>query len=78
MAGAVLAGFGLPFLGELVVGTLAVGIVLGIVAIVGGIYALKRQKWGLVLAGCICALFPWFILGLPVIIFVVLGKGEFK
>lgn len=78
VAGVVLAGLGLPFLGELVLATLAIGIVLGIVAIVGGIYALRRQKWGLALAGSICALFPWWILGIPAIIFVVLGKDEFK
>lgn len=54
-------------------------IILGIVAIVGGIYALRRKAWGLALAGCICALFgPWFILGIPAIIFVAMGKGEFE
>jgi hypothetical protein len=54
-------------------------IVLGIVAIVGGIYALKRNTWGLALAGSICALVgPWFLLGILAIIFVSLGKGEFK
>lgn len=53
-------------------------IVLGIVAIVGGIYALKRRIWGLALAGSICALIgPWF-LGIPAIIFVAMGKGEFE
>ena len=35
-------------------------IIFGIVAIVGGIYALRRQVWGLALAGSICALVsPW-------------------
>jgi len=54
-------------------------IVFGIVAIIGGIYALRREVWGLALAGSICALIsPWFILGLLGIIFVSLGKGEFK
>jgi hypothetical protein len=54
-------------------------IIFGIIAIVGGIYALKRNIWGLALAGSICALIgPWFILGLLAIIFVALGKGEFK
>jgi hypothetical protein len=54
-------------------------IIFGIVAIVGGIYALLRKIWGLALAGSICALIgPWFILGLLAIIFVALGKGEFK
>lgn len=54
-------------------------IILGIVAIVGGIYALKRKVWGLALAGCICSLFcPGFILGILAIIFVAMGKGEFE
>jgi hypothetical protein len=54
-------------------------IVFGIIAIIGGIYALRRQVWGLALAGSIFALIgPWFVLGILSIIFVSLGKGEFK
>ena len=54
-------------------------IVFGIIAIVGGIYASLRRIWGLALVGSICALIgPWFILGILAIIFVSLGKREFK
>ena len=54
-------------------------IILGIIAIVGGIYALKRRIWGLALAGSICALVgPWGLLGILSIIFVSLGKREFE
>ena len=53
-------------------------IILGIIAIVGGSYALKRRIWGLALAGSICALVGFGILGILAIIFVILGKGEFK
>ena len=54
-------------------------IIFGIIAIVGGIYALRRQVWGLALAGSIFALVgPWGLLGLLAIIFVSLGKREFK
>ena len=54
-------------------------IVFGIIAIVGGVCALSRRIWGLALAGSICALIgPWFLLGILAIIFVSLGKGEFK
>ena len=54
-------------------------IVFGIIAIVGGIYALRRKIWGLALAGSISALLgPWFVLGILAIIFVALGKGEFE
>jgi hypothetical protein len=54
-------------------------IILGIIAIVGGTYALRRRIWGLALAGSICALIgPWGLLSLLAIIFVSLGKGEFE
>ncbi len=54
-------------------------IVLGIIAIVGGIFALQRRVWGLALAGAICALFspPGSVLGILSIIFVAMGKKEF-
>ena len=67
--------FGMGWLG-------AVGaplIILGIVAIVGGIYALRRRVWGLALAGSICAIIGGNLyLGIPAIIFVILGKDEFE
>jgi len=54
-------------------------IILGAVAVAGGVYALKRKKWGMALAGSICAIVPPFsILGILSIIFVSLGKGEFE
>ncbi len=53
-------------------------IVLGAVSIVGGIFSLKRRLWGLALAGAICALAPYLVLGILAIIFVSLGKDEFS
>jgi len=50
--------------------------VLGILAVVGGISAIRRKRFGLSLAGSICAL-PSSILGILAIIFVALGKREF-
>ena len=52
-------------------------IILGIVAIAGGIYALIRRVWGLALTGSI-ALVGFGIVGILSIIFVSLGKREFK
>jgi hypothetical protein len=59
------------------------GIILSIVAIIGGIYAIRRRVWGLALAGAICALlftvpFLGWILAVLAIIFVSLGKREFS
>ena len=51
-------------------------LVLGIIAVVGGISALRRKSFGLSLAGAICAL-PSNILGILAVIFVTLGKREF-
>jgi hypothetical protein len=51
--------------------------VLGIVAIVGGISAIRRKSFSLSLAGAICAR-PSTILGILAVIFVALGKREFE
>lgn len=53
-------------------------IILAIIAIVGGIYALKRRIWGLALAGTICSLFCVWLLGIPAIVFTALGKSHFE
>jgi hypothetical protein len=52
-------------------------VALGIVAIVGGISAIRRKNFGLSLAGAICAL-PSHILGILAVIFVSLSKKEFE
>jgi len=54
-------------------------IVIGIVSIVGGSFAIRRRIWGLALAGAICALFPppVIILGILSIIFIALSQKEF-
>jgi len=52
-------------------------LVFGVIALIGGIYAIKRQKWGLALAGSILALPAGGILGILAIIFVSLGRREF-
>ena len=52
--------------------------ILGILAIVGGIFALRRKIWGLALTGSIAALFPSWILGLPAIVLTALSKKEFE
>jgi len=74
IAGALLSFLGI---GWVVAGAFAIPLIIGIVAITGGIYALRRRAWGLALAGSICSIFIWF-LGIPAIIFAILGKKEFK
>ena len=55
-------------------------IIAGILAIVGGIYAIRRKRWALALAGSICAvlsLYTWF-LGIIAIVFMIRSKSEFE
>ena len=54
-------------------------LVLGIIAIVGGVSALRRKSFGLSLAGAICCALPSpsSIFGILAVIFVSLGKREF-
>jgi hypothetical protein len=57
-------GYGVIFLALVFAPISILSIILGIFAIVGGIYALKRRRWGLALAGSICVL----ILGSPLVV----------
>jgi hypothetical protein len=70
----------------ILVAVIATVITIGIVAVVGGIFALKRKRWGLALAGSICAIFSLSLipvllnvpLAIAAIVLVVLGKREFE
>jgi hypothetical protein len=54
-------------------------IVLGIIAVIGGIFAVQRKVWLMALVGAICALmWPLSLLGILSIIFVCLSQKEFK
>jgi hypothetical protein len=78
LAGGLVAVIGVPAIGGIVAGAAAIPLAVGIMAIIGGVCALRRRIWWLALAGTICSLFPVWFLGIPAIIFVVLGKGEFE
>ncbi|MBI2832712.1 MAG: hypothetical protein HYX79_10700 [Chloroflexi bacterium] len=60
-------GFGIPL------------IIIGLIAITGGIFAIQRRAWGLALAGAIFSLFPPHIsvLGILAIVFIAISKNEF-
>jgi uncharacterized membrane protein HdeD (DUF308 family) len=52
----------------------------GILAIIGGVYALHRKRWGLALTGSIVSfLNPWtWELGIAAIILTAISKNEFE
>ena len=56
----------------------AASIGVGTVAIIGGIFALRRRVWGLALASAILAIFSMTPLGILATIFVSMGKKEFE
>ncbi|MDD5398227.1 MAG: hypothetical protein PHU70_04010 [Dehalococcoidia bacterium] len=51
---------------------------IGIIAIIGGVYALQRRIWVLALAGSICSCIVFPIFGLPSIIITGLAQEEFN
>ena len=50
----------------------------GIIALVGGIFAIQRNKWSWALAGSICAIIPSVLLGIISIVLVAMSRGEFE
>ena len=73
-------------LGGIVAAVFAIAIISAIVAIVGGVFALRRKRWRLAFAGSICAIFSLIFvpvllnvpLAITAIVLVVLGRGEFE
>jgi len=53
-------------------------LLVGALGVVGGVFALKKKRWGVALAGAIAGSFTFFPCGIPAIIFVVLAKPEFS
>jgi uncharacterized membrane protein HdeD (DUF308 family) len=53
-------------------------LVTGVLAVVGGVYNLKRKNWALSLAGAIASLLPFTLLGLASIILLAMSKNEFE
>jgi len=53
-------------------------LIIGILALIGGVYALQRKKWGLALAGSIAVTVFWFFVGIPAIVFIAQSKNEFE
>ena len=53
-------------------------LVIGVLAIFGGVYALRLKAWGLALAGSIAAVITGPVIGLLSLIFTVLGREDFR
>jgi membrane protease YdiL (CAAX protease family) len=67
----------LPGTGQ-VNGILIGGGIVSTIAIAGAVCSFKRKLWGLALAGSICALVGFVVLGVLAIVFIGSSKSEFK
>ena len=49
----------------------------GMISVLGGVSAWQKRRWKLALAGAICAFLYFNVLGVPALVFLILGKNEF-
>jgi hypothetical protein len=54
------------------------GLLIGMLSIIGGIFALQRRVWGLALAGAVISLFAFLPLGIGAIILIAKAQPEFS
>jgi hypothetical protein len=59
-------GFGISFL------------IMGLLAIVGSVFAITRKRFGLALMGGICALWPMWFLGVPALVLIAISHDQFE
>ena len=65
---------GLGLMARIGVGILAIGII----ALIAGIFTMRRRSWPFAMVGSILALFPFPWIGAAAIIFVAMSKREFS
>ncbi len=53
-------------------------LICGVLGIAGGIFALKKRRWGLALAGAIAGILTFFPCGIVAVIFLIQAKAGFK
>ena len=78
-------GWGIPgmeaipaFVPGIVLGWGIFGLIVAVLALIGGIFAVQRKQWGWALAGSIAAIFSLIFLGIPAVILVAISKNEFE
>jgi hypothetical protein len=78
-------GWGIPgmeaipaFVPGIILWTAIPSLLIAVLALVGGIFAVQRKRWGWALAGSIAAIFSLIFLGIPAVILVAISKNEFE
>jgi phosphoglycerol transferase MdoB-like AlkP superfamily enzyme len=82
MLGGLIGGLGgIPGVGAIlgtILGAIAVPVIIfAIIAIVGGVFAIRRRIWWLALVGSIFALLCAWFFGIPALVFTIMGKKHF-
>jgi hypothetical protein len=57
---------------------LIMNVALGLIAIQGGRYALKQERFWWAIVGSLCAILSSLLLGIPAIILIILSRKEFR
>jgi hypothetical protein len=55
-----------------------IGLLISVLAIIGGVYGIKKKYWGFALAGAIAGVLAFYPCGIAAVIFTSLGKQEFN
>ena len=66
-----------PFVPSIIFGVPLMSIVVGVLALVGGILAMRRKRWKWALAGAIAGVLSVLPLGIAAIILVAISRDEF-
>ncbi len=78
IGGLIIGSFTFPFI-SLIIPILGIpGLALGILCVIGGIFAIQRRHWGWAIAGSIAAALASNVLGVVAIILIALSREEFK
>ena len=66
-----------PFVPSIIFGVPLMSIVIGIVAVIGGILAMRRKRWKWALTGAIAGALSLLPLGIPAVILIAISRDEF-
>ena len=67
-----------PFVPSIIYGMPIPSLIIALIALVGGIFALIRKRWTWSLVATIAATLSFILLGIPAIILIALSKNEFN
>jgi len=67
-----------PFIPSIIFGLPVPSLIITLLALTGGIFALQRKRWRWAMAGAIAASLSFLLLGIPAIALIALSRDEFE